>query len=122
MLSMIPSLLTYQQAGPFIIRLVLGITLFNFGYKKVRGKGSSSGSNSPTYGMVEMFISIFLIIGLFTQVAALLNVIILLIKLGFKAKNGQLLSDGVNYYILLLAMAVSLMFTGAGFLAFDLPL
>jgi len=119
---MIPSLLTYQQAGPLIIRLVLGITLLNFGWKKVRGHGSSSGSNSATYGALEMFISIFLIIGLFTQIAALLNVIILVIKLGFKAKAGLLLSDGVNYYILLLAMAVSLMFTGPGFFAFDLPL
>ena len=122
MLSMIPSLLTYSQVSPLIIRVVLGVTLFHFGYKKVRGKGDSSGSNSLTYGAIEMFISIFLIIGLFTQIAALLNVIILLIKLGFKAKNGQFLSDGVNYYILLLAMAVSLLFTGAGFLAFDLPL
>jgi uncharacterized membrane protein YphA (DoxX/SURF4 family) len=122
MLSMIPSLLTYGMVGPLIIRLVLGITLLHFGYKKVRGKGDSSGSNSQTYGIIEMFISIFLIIGLFTQIAALLNVIILLIKLGFKAKNGQLLSDGVNYYILLLAMALSLMFTGPGFIAFDLPL
>jgi uncharacterized membrane protein YphA (DoxX/SURF4 family) len=110
------------MAGPLIIRLVLGVTLFHFGYKKIRGKGDSSGSNAVTYGIVEVFISIFLIIGLFTQIAALLNIIILVIKLGFKAKSGLLLSDGVNYYILLLAMAVSLMFTGPGFLAFDLPL
>ena len=47
---------------------------------------------------------------------------ILVIKLGFKAREGKLLSSGINYYILLLAMAISLMFTGAGFLAFDLPL
>lgn len=122
MLSMIPSLLTYQQAGPLVIRLVLGITLLEFGWRKVRGKGDSSGSNSAVYGGIEMFISIFLIIGLFTQIAALLNIIILIIKLGFKARQGLLLSDGINYYILLLAMAVSLMFTGPGFYAFDLPL
>jgi uncharacterized membrane protein YphA (DoxX/SURF4 family) len=122
MLSMLPSLLTYQMAGPLIIRLVLGVTLLHFGYRKLRGQGTSSGSNSPMYGAVEMFISLFLIVGLFTQIAAILNIIILVIKLGFKAKNGLLLSDGVNYYILLLAMAVSLIFTGPGFLAFDLPL
>ena len=122
MLATIPSLLTYQMAGPLVIRLVLGITLFYFGYKKVRGTGDSSGSNAFTYGIVEIFIAIFLVIGLFTQIAALLNIIILVIKLGFKAKSKLLLSDGVNYYILLLAMAVSLVFTGPGFLAFDLPL
>jgi len=117
---MIPSLLTYQQAGPMIIRLVLGFTLFYFGWKKIKGTGDSSGSNSPVYGGIEMFISIFLIVGLFTQIAALLNVIILLIKLGFKAKQGKLLNDGINYYILLLVMALSLMFTGPGFFAFDI--
>ncbi len=122
MLSLFPALLTYQQFGPFIIRLVLGITLAYFGYEKIRRRGTSSGSNSVLYGAVEIFIAIFLIIGLFTQLAALLNAVILVIKLGFKARDRKFLSDGINYYILLLVMAVSLLFTGAGFFAFDLPL
>jgi putative oxidoreductase len=119
---MLPSLFTYEQFGPFIIRFVLGITLVYFGYKKVVGRGDSSGSNSQTYGLTEVVVGIFLVIGLFTQFAALLNVAILIIKLGFKAKNKAFLSDGVNYYILLLAMALSLLVTGPGRFAFDLPL
>ena len=122
MLSLLPTLLSYQQLSPLIIRLVLGVTLIYFGYQKVMKRGKSSGSNSKLYGAVEMFIAIFLIIGLFTQLAALLNAIILVIKLGFKAKNKELLTYGINYYILLLAMALALIFTGPGFLAFDLPL
>jgi uncharacterized membrane protein YphA (DoxX/SURF4 family) len=122
MLSLFPSLLAYQQVGPFVIRVVSGATLAWFGYQKIKGRGTSSGSNSVTYGCVEIFLSVFLIIGLFTQLAALLNAIILLIKLGLKARDGKLLSDGVNYYILLLVMCLSLMVTGPGFLAFDLPL
>lgn len=122
MLSLFPSLLTYQQVGPLLIRLIVGITLLYFGYEKVMHKGTSSGSNDRTYGVVEMFISIFLIIGLFTQLAALLNAVILVIKLGFKIRDGKFLSDGINYYILLLVMAISLIFTGPGFFAFDLPL
>jgi uncharacterized membrane protein YphA (DoxX/SURF4 family) len=122
MLSLFPSLLTYQQAGPFIIRVVLGITLAYFGYQKVMKRGTSSGSNSVIYGATEMLISIFLIIGLFTQLAALLNAVILVIKLALKAKDGKFLSDGINYYILLLVMCLSLLVTGAGFWAFDLPL
>ena len=122
MLSLFPSLLSWSQISPLIIRLTLGITLAWFGYQKIRGKGKSSGSNSAVYGGVEIFVSIFLIIGLFTQLAALVNAIILIIKLGFKAREGKLLSDGVNYYIILLVMCVSLMVTGAGLFAFDLPL
>jgi uncharacterized membrane protein YphA (DoxX/SURF4 family) len=121
-LSLIPSLLTYQMVGPLIIRLVLGITLAYFGYEKIMKRGESSGSNTITYGIVEVVVALFLIVGLFTQVAAILNAVILIIKLAVKAKNKQLFTDGINYYILLLAMALSLIVTGAGFLAFDMPL
>jgi len=122
MLSIFPSLLTYEQIGPTIIRLVLGIVLAYFGYKKMMNKGMSSGSNARAYGAVEIIVAIFLIIGLFTQLAALLNAVILVIKLSFKARNKALLSDGINYYILLLTMAVAVVFMGPGFLAFDLHL
>lgn len=122
MLSTFPSLLSFGEYAPFIIRIVLGFTLAYFGYMKFKGKGSSSGSNTKVYGVAEIIISILIIIGLFTQVAALLNVVILIIKLGHKVQEKALLTDGVNYYILLLAMAVSLVLTGPGVLAFDLPL
>jgi uncharacterized membrane protein YphA (DoxX/SURF4 family) len=122
MLSLFPSLLAYEQVGPLIIRLVLGITLLYFGYEKLIKKGTSSGSNAKSYGAVEVIIAIFLIIGLFTQLAALLNAIILIIKLGFKIGEKKFLSDGINYYILLLAMAIALIFMGPGFFAYDLHL
>ncbi|MEK7609885.1 MAG: hypothetical protein AAB470_02070 [Patescibacteria group bacterium] len=122
MLASFPSLLAYESFAPFIIRVVLGVTLAYFGYRKIKGRGQSSGSNSLMYGIVEILIAVFLVIGLFTQIAALLNSVILVIKLGYKTRDKALLTDGINYYILLLTMAISLMFTGAGWLAFDLPL
>ena len=122
MLSMFPHLLAYDQLAPFIIRVVLGLTLAYFGYRKIVDRGDSSGSNSKSYGVIEVIIALFLVVGLFTQLAALLNALILVIKLAFKARKGDLLSNGVNYYILLLTMAVSLLFTGGGAWGFDLPL
>ena len=122
MLSLFPSLLSYERFGPFLIRIVLGITLGYFGYKKVIAQGTSSGSNARTYGAVEIFVSLFLIIGLYTQLAALINAIILVIKISFKARDRALFTDGINYYVLLLAMALSVIVTGAGAWAFDLPL
>ncbi len=108
--------------GPLIIRVVLGVTLAYFGYRKMIDRGESSGSNSRTYGAVEMVVAVFLVIGLYTEIAALLNVVILSIKLVLKAKEDKLFSDGVNYYILLLAMATSLIFTGGGMWALDMML
>jgi uncharacterized membrane protein YphA (DoxX/SURF4 family) len=121
-LSLFPYLLSYQQLAPFLIRIVLGVTLAYFGYHKILGSGQSSGSNSKIYGYVEVIVAIFLIIGLWTQLAAMLNAIILIIKLGWKIKEKKFLSDGINYYILLLVMAISLIFTGAGAFAIDYPL
>ena len=122
MLSFFPSLLSYGQVAPFLIRLMVGGALLYFGYRKIADRGDSSGSNSPTYGALEIVIGLFLVIGLFTQLAALLNAVILVIKLGFKAKQGKLLTDGINYYILLLVMAVSLIFSGPGYFSIDWPL
>jgi len=122
MLSIFPSLLAYEQVGPMVIRLVLGIVLAYFGYRKMMNKGMSSGSNARAYGVVEIIIAIFLIIGLFTQLAALLNAIILVIKIGFKARDKALFTDGINYYVLLLTMAIAVIFMGPGFLSFDLHL
>lgn len=122
MLSLFPTLLSYEQLSPLILRVVLGITLAYFGYQKIRGEGTSSGSNTKIYGAAEILIAIFLVVGLFTQLAALLNAIILVIKLGFKIRDRAFLTNGVNYYILLLAIAISVMLTGAGWMAFDLPL
>ena len=122
MLSLFPSLLSYEQLAPFILRVVLGVTLAYFGYQKMLGKGGSSGSNSKIYGGAEILVAVFLIIGLWTQLAALLNAIILVMKLGFKIRDKAFLTGGINYYLLLLAMAVSVMLTGAGWFAFDLPL
>lgn len=120
--SLFPYLLTYEQVAPLVLRLVLGITLAWFGYRKLQQRGSSSGSNSIMYGAIEIIIAAFLIVGLFTQLAALLNAIILVIKLGYKIRDRKFLSDGVNYYILLLAIAIAVIFLGPGWFSFDLPL
>jgi len=118
--SLFPYLLNYQEVAPLIIRVVLGVTLAYFGWHKVKGHKLSSGSNSVLYGWLELFIAVFLIIGFWTQLAALLNAVILIIKLGWKAREGKLVTNGINYYILLLAMAVSVVLTGPGLLAFDM--
>lgn len=117
--TFLPLLVGYQQVVPLILRVVLGVTLVYFGYKKIEGAGQSSGSNSRVYGITEVVVGLFLVIGLFTQLAALINAFILVIKLAVKIKEGKFLSDGINYYILLLAIAISLLFLTSGALSVD---
>lgn len=120
MLSIFPDLLSYQQISPMIIRLTLGIIFVIWSYKAL--KGGSLDIKLKIITSVEGISGILLIIGLWTQLAALFIVIDMVIRLYFKFKERSLFSDGINYYFILLIMAISLMFTGAGFISIDLPL
>ena len=120
MLSIFPTLLSFTRLAPFMIRLALGLVFVFWAYKSY--KGTKSSSKSKTIGTVEGIAGILLVIGMWTQLAALYAVIDLLVRLFDRFKNKAFLTDGVNYYLLLLVMALTLLVTGAGFLAFDLPL
>jgi uncharacterized membrane protein YphA (DoxX/SURF4 family) len=118
MLSIFPSLLTYSLVAPLLIRVALAGYFGWIGYTNVKNHGGKFRSLT----IVEIFLALFILIGLFTQIIALFIAIILVVKLAHKVKQGTFFSDNVNYYLILLVMAVSLMFSGAGFLALDLPL
>lgn len=120
MLSIFPGLLTYQMLAPFIIRILLSAIFIHFAFREL-----NRGSRDPKFKapfILEGICGLLLLIGLFTQIAALILAIDLLVRLIKKIQSRSFLSDGVNYYLILFVLALSLLFTGAGFLAFDLPL
>jgi uncharacterized membrane protein YphA (DoxX/SURF4 family) len=113
------------MVAPLVIRLALAGSFGWIGYKKIKNINASDDGNASTariLGIVGIVLALFILIGLFTQLMALFIAIILVVKLADKVKRGAFLSDGVNYYLILLAIAIALMFSGGGFLAFDLPL
>ncbi len=134
MLNAFPSLLAYGLAGAFIIRIVLGILFVLAGFIKVfRNREEcarifrEAGLPAPrafsmATGLIEIAGGIFLIAGFGTQIAAIVLAIVTLGFLTIKIRQPELLHNDVTYYILILAMALSLAVTGAGFFAFDLPL
>lgn len=119
MLSIFPSLLSYQMLAPLLIRLTLGIIFLFWTYKTLR---SRPNTNKKIIAVIEGLSGLLLVIGLWTQIAALIIAIDLLIRLYGKYQNKSLFSDGINYYFILLILAISLLFTGAGFVAIDWPL
>lgn len=120
MLSLFPSLLSWSQLSPFFIRLVLGLVFIFWAYKSFKNKSLSTPEK--VFGYLEAIAGILLIIGLWVQGAALFACIKLIVCLIGKIRRKQFLTDGINYYALLLVMAISLLLTGAGFFGFDLPL
>lgn len=123
MLSVFPTLLVYHMIGATIIRLILGTVLFIFALKKIRSLRGHYSQNTffTTHSVLVLIASVFLIVGLFTQVAALAS-LILSVVLIFAQRESSLGSNQTLFYILLIGVSTAVLFTGPGVLAFDLPL
>lgn len=134
MLNPFPELLNYQFFIPTLLRLTLGIFIILFGFKKIKGDQEhlttffESLSLKPgslyikTLAFAEMILGGLLILGLLTQIAAIIVAIILLVSLIIAYRNTEVQIEKSSIYVLLLVLAVSIMILGAGYMAVDLPL
>ncbi len=119
MLSLFPHVLSYQLVAPILLRLTLGCILIIWAYPRFR---DSHNPRLVIRGVIEAVLGILLVIGLFTQLAALISIIYFAILLIDKIKTKAFFTSGVNYYFLLFIISISLFLTGAGKIAFDMPL
>jgi uncharacterized membrane protein YphA (DoxX/SURF4 family) len=97
----------------------LGAIFVFWAYKSLR---TEAQGQKKAVGIAQGLIGLLLIVGLWTQIVALLSGVYLAFLIGNKVSKKAFLTDGINYYLILFIMAVSLLFTGAGFIAFDYPL
>jgi uncharacterized membrane protein YphA (DoxX/SURF4 family) len=119
MLSLFPSLLVFGLVAPFLLRVTLGAVLIFWSYGKLKARKSAAAN---VVSLIEGISGILLVIGLYTQLAALAAAIIFFVHLVKKLQTKSLFTDGVNYYFILFIIAISLLLLGPGILAFDLPL
>lgn len=134
MLSVFPSLLTYSLLAPFILRLVLGLIFIDLGLLKFKSEKSRWIASFETLGLkpADLFVPVYaviqivggamLIIGLWTQVAALVFVLSSAIELYIEWEASAMLKRTIVFYLLIFAISASLLLTGAGAFAIDLPL
>jgi uncharacterized membrane protein YphA (DoxX/SURF4 family) len=134
MLNPFPSLLTYSTLAPFILRLVLAFIVLDlgflkFGKEKFRWIASFEALHLKpadlwvkAIALIDIVGGLMLLVGLYTQIAALAFVIIFGIELYIEWKDGSILRRDLTFYFLVLAIAISLLLTGAGAFAFDIPL
>lgn len=134
MLSVFPDLLAFGLFAPLLLRVALGLAFVRFGWHKVgRGRAEkaaffdSLGWKPGAYfafgfGALELAVGTFLLIGLYTQVAALAAALVSLGALVLKKKPSQGITSSRGFLGLLFIIALSLLVLGAGFFAFDLPL
>ena len=134
MLNIFPDLLNYSFFAPLILRVILGLVFVVHGYPKLFGGkfGETAGFFESVgirpakfwafiVGVVEFFGGIALILGFATQLVALLLAINMLVAI-WKVKFRGGFANGYEFDLVLLIIALSLMLTGAGAYAIDLPL
>ena len=115
MVNVFPDLLTFGLLAPTIIRLFLGAYFVVWGLSALRKTNAiESTVGKKIIGGLGIVAGISVVIGFETQIGALMLA-------AFSLYFGKHATDRLPY-ILLFGMAVSLLFSGAGFLAFDLPL
>lgn len=134
MLSLFPSALSYGFFAPTIVRCAAGITFLYIAITLVNTRiVLQSISNLPIVGRMRPWmiwtsaaftavVGAALVAGLFTQAAAIVGALIALKHaLGYK-KYRAYLPLSLGTYLLLMVICISIIVTGAGAFAFDLPL
>ena len=134
MLNPLPSLLSLGFFAPTILRIVLGLLFVVFGINKLTKQKTEKSKFfekmglrpgyifTAVFGAIELAAGVLLIIGLYTQIAAITAAVISFGAFYTKSRQIELLPESKSYYFILFAISVSLALTGAGALAFDLPL
>ena len=132
MLSIFPELLVYTLAAPLILRLAAGTLFLMWGVgcftsSKQVLRARLEEWNLPgketvfILGILELAVGALLLLGLYTQVAAILGAA-LAAKFAFLSRKETFGSASTTVYILVALISLSLALTGPGFFAFDLPL
>ncbi len=124
----------YSLLGPFILRLVLGLIFLDLGVLKLRGEKERWLASFETLGLrpADLFVPLYailqiiggllLLVGLWTQVATLVFAVFTGIELYVEWKAGEILKRDMVFYLLIFIISLSLLLTGAGAYAIDIPL
>lgn len=134
MLNPFPTLLTYSLLAPTIIRVGIGLVMLGLGYQHLFSKREKLVTNLiPKWGawtaflvwylgLTELIIGIFILTGFLTQAAAIGGILLSLNLINWKESLPSLVPYSKIFYLLLITGFLSLLFSGAGAFAFDIPL
>jgi len=117
-------LLNYSFYAPLILRLALALFVINMGFSRKRiDEVAVTEIKSPNYFVKTLLViaGLFVFVGFYLQVACI--IVVLLFGLALFKKDWVVTTEiGRAELILLISIAVTLMFLGAGAYAIDYPL
>ncbi len=133
MLNTFPHLLTYSFFAPTLLRIVAALAIAYVAYIHIQRRTEATHIRLPIVGhitewmmwigiAIETLIALALFFGYHTQIAALLAGLMSIKHYAYAKKYSRLIPLCRADYLFLLVICASLMLTGAGAMAFDLPL
>lgn len=134
MLNPFPELLVYSMIAPFFLRIIVGFIFIDLGVLLFKGEKQrwilslqTLGVPNPNLvvkilGIVEVAGGIALLLGAYTQIAALVLALLTFIETYIEYKNPEVIKRTFVFYALIFVITLSLLFSGAGAFAIDLPL
>lgn len=127
MLNPFPELLAFGLLAPFIIRICLGVMFIRHGYFKLFKNHDEPASKTAknltiTIGSIEVIGGITLLLGFLTQISALILATLVFVVTIFKKRSGETTRRDLGFAAFVFLILISLLFSGAGFFAFDIPL
>lgn len=126
-----------DDLGKFLLRLFLVVAIFPHGLQKIvgvfGGNGLSASWNyftevlgiSPAWAVVALLVEIvapvFLILGVFTRVAAVFLAVFMAVAMQYHMDygyfinwTGQQSGEGVEFHVLFIGVAIAIVFLGGG--------
>ena len=115
MLSIMPQLFSYQILAFALLRLVVAFVSFLSGRARYK-------NGHKIVSIFYFLASVFLLLGLYTQVVALLSIILMIFSYYQIDRKTGMTAEQKLLSLVCLVILISLLFTGPGFLAIDKPL
>jgi len=132
MLNPFPDLLTFGFFAPTILRFAAACIFFYLAYRHYQNRDAISRTRYPIVGtggwivwcaiILEFIVALGLFLGYYTQITAIIGVIAALKHIVWRGKFPAFFWLTRSAALLLLVICFSLLLSGAGALAFDLPL
>ncbi len=122
MLNAFPDLLSLSFIAPLVLRTIVGAYFLKEAYLKLIIDKKKKVNTYKVLTMIGLLGGIFLITGFFTQITSIILIIITISNAILISQKRSLKWSEFDFYILLIVVLISLIFTGAGFYALDLPL
>ena len=133
-LNTFPQILTFGILAPLILRVVIGFIALDLGYLKLNKEKALWAELFETIhfkpahvfvkilAFIEIIGGLMLLLGAYTQIVAIVFAVVYFCEAVLEYRQEVLEARNLPFYILMFAISLSLIFTGAGAFGLDIPM